>query len=124
MAGMEQMEWDQTPGNHGNHVFDTIPLIPLQSFPRARAPQLRFHQTPVLEQEISVFLMSEEMRNLLYIKKTIYQDTLTQLLASMLHKSEIEKVAGRLTRQCFHQCQVYSNERTPSGLIWGEPNAI
>jgi hypothetical protein len=38
MAGMEQMEWQQTPGNHGNHVFDvfdTIPLILFQSLPLA-----------------------------------------------------------------------------------------
>ena len=28
-----QMEWHQTPGNHVFDVFDTIPLIPLQSLP-------------------------------------------------------------------------------------------
>jgi hypothetical protein len=38
------MDWHQTPGNHGNHVFDTIPLVPLQSLPRAHSPQLRCHQ--------------------------------------------------------------------------------
>ena len=42
MAGTEQMEWHQTPGNHGTHVFDvfdTVPLIPFQSLQRARPPQ-------------------------------------------------------------------------------------
>ena len=38
MAGMVQMEWHQTPGNHVLVVFDTIPLILLQSLPRARPP--------------------------------------------------------------------------------------
>uniref|UniRef100_A0A8C7T8Z2 Protein tyrosine phosphatase receptor type N2 n=1 Tax=Oncorhynchus mykiss TaxID=8022 RepID=A0A8C7T8Z2_ONCMY len=33
MAGTEQMEWHQT---HGNPVFDTIPLIPLQPLPGAQ----------------------------------------------------------------------------------------
>jgi hypothetical protein len=36
MARTEQMEWHQTPGNHVFDVFDTIPLIPLQSLPQAR----------------------------------------------------------------------------------------
>uniref|UniRef100_A0A4W5LM42 LIM zinc-binding domain-containing protein n=1 Tax=Hucho hucho TaxID=62062 RepID=A0A4W5LM42_9TELE len=45
MAGTEQMEWHQTPGNH---VFDTIPLIRLQSLPQTRPPQLRCHQPPVI----------------------------------------------------------------------------
>ena len=48
IPGTEQMEWHQTPGNHVFDVFDTIPLIPLQSLPRARAPQLWCHQPPVL----------------------------------------------------------------------------
>ena len=47
---MKQMEWHQTPGNHGNHVFDefdTIPLTLLQSLTQARSPQLCCHQPPV-----------------------------------------------------------------------------
>ena len=32
---------------HGNHVFDTIPPIPLQPLPRACPPQLKCHQPPV-----------------------------------------------------------------------------
>jgi hypothetical protein len=46
------MEWHQTPGNPGNHVFDvleTIPLILLQSLPQARSPQFRCHQPPVID---------------------------------------------------------------------------
>ena len=35
MAGTERMEWHQTHGNHVLDVFDTIPLILLQSLPRA-----------------------------------------------------------------------------------------
>lgn len=46
MAGMEKMEWHQTPANQAN-LFDTIPPIPLQSLPEARSPQLRCHQLPV-----------------------------------------------------------------------------
>jgi hypothetical protein len=38
MAGTAQMEWHQTPGNHVFDVYDTIPLIPLQSLPRAFSP--------------------------------------------------------------------------------------
>nr|XP_046147162.1 synaptotagmin-like protein 3 isoform X3 [Oncorhynchus gorbuscha] len=45
MARTEQMEWHQT---HRNHVFNTIPLIPLQPLPRACPPQLNCHQPPVL----------------------------------------------------------------------------
>jgi hypothetical protein len=48
MAGTEQIEWHQTPGNHVFDVFDTIPLIQLQSLPLARSPQLRCHQPPVI----------------------------------------------------------------------------
>ena len=40
MPGTEQMEWNQTPGNHVFDVFDTVPLIPLQPLPQARSPQL------------------------------------------------------------------------------------
>ena len=51
MVRTEQMEWHQTPGNHGNHVFDvvfdTIPLVTLQPLPQARLPQLRCRQPPV-----------------------------------------------------------------------------
>ena len=43
MAEPEHLEWHQTPGNHGNHVFDTISPIPLQPLPRARPPQLCCH---------------------------------------------------------------------------------
>ena len=39
MSGTEQMEWN------GNHVFDTMPLIPLQSLPRARPPQMKVPPT-------------------------------------------------------------------------------
>uniref|UniRef100_A0A8C7N2H8 Very-long-chain (3R)-3-hydroxyacyl-CoA dehydratase n=1 Tax=Oncorhynchus kisutch TaxID=8019 RepID=A0A8C7N2H8_ONCKI len=42
MSGTEQMEWN---GNHGNHVFDTMPLIPLQSLPRACPPQMKVPPT-------------------------------------------------------------------------------
>ena len=45
MARTKQMEWHQT---HRNHVFNTIPLIPLQPLPRACPPQLSCHQPPVL----------------------------------------------------------------------------
>ena len=48
MPGMEQMEWHQTPGNHVFDVFNTIPLIPLQSLPQVCSSQLRGHQPPVL----------------------------------------------------------------------------
>jgi hypothetical protein len=42
MAGTEQMEWNQTPGNHVFYVFDTIPAIPLQPLPQAHPPHLRY----------------------------------------------------------------------------------
>ncbi|CDQ75192.1 unnamed protein product [Oncorhynchus mykiss] len=48
------MEWHQAPGNQVFDVFDTIPLIPLQPLPRARPPQLRCHQPPVLCLSISL----------------------------------------------------------------------
>uniref|UniRef100_A0A4W5RQB8 Kinesin family member 1A n=1 Tax=Hucho hucho TaxID=62062 RepID=A0A4W5RQB8_9TELE len=48
MAGTERMEWHQTHGNHVFDVVDTFPLIPLRPLPRARPPQLRYHQPPVL----------------------------------------------------------------------------
>ena len=41
MAGTAQMEWHQTPGNHRNRVFDTIPLIPLQLLPRAPSSPIK-----------------------------------------------------------------------------------
>ena len=47
MTRTERMEWHQTPGNHVFGVFDTIPLIPLQSLPQARPPPLRCHQPPL-----------------------------------------------------------------------------
>jgi hypothetical protein len=47
-AGTKHMERYQTPGNQVFDVFDTIPLIPLQSFPQARPPKWRCHQPPVL----------------------------------------------------------------------------
>ena len=37
MAG-QQMEWHQTHGNHLFNIFDTIPLILLESLTRACAP--------------------------------------------------------------------------------------
>ena len=49
MAGMEQMEWYQTHGNHVFDICDTIPLIRLQTLPRARPPQLRCDQPPVIQ---------------------------------------------------------------------------
>jgi hypothetical protein len=48
MTETEQMGWHETPGNHMFDPFDTIPLIPHQSFPRARSHQLRCHQLPVV----------------------------------------------------------------------------
>ena len=52
MAGTVQMEWHHTPGNHVFDVFDTIPMIPLQSLPQACSPQLRCHQPPVLHSNV------------------------------------------------------------------------
>jgi hypothetical protein len=48
MAGTALMEWHQTHGNQVFDVFATIPPTLLQTIPRARAPQLRCHQLPVL----------------------------------------------------------------------------
>ena len=48
MSGTEQMEWQQTQGNHVFNVVDTVPPILLQPLPRAHPPQLRCHQSPVL----------------------------------------------------------------------------
>ena len=48
MAVTERMEWHQTPGNHVSDVFDTISLVLLRPLPRARPPQLRCHQPPVI----------------------------------------------------------------------------
>ena len=48
IAGTKLMEWHLSPGNHVFDVFDTIPRILLQSLPRARPPQLRCHQPPVM----------------------------------------------------------------------------
>ena len=45
---MAEMEWHQTHGNHMFDVFDSIPLISLQPLPRARPPQLRSNQPPVI----------------------------------------------------------------------------
>ena len=39
--------WNGVNGMASNHVFDTIPPIPLQPLPLARPPQLRCHQPPV-----------------------------------------------------------------------------
>ena len=41
-------------GNHVFDLFDTIPLIPLQPLPRARPPQLRGPQPPVVNVQITV----------------------------------------------------------------------
>ena len=43
--------WNGANGMASNHVFDefdTIPQIPLQPLPRARPPQLRCDQPPVV----------------------------------------------------------------------------
>lgn len=47
MSGTAHMEWHQTLGFQVVDVFDNIPLIPLQSLPQARTPQLSCHQPPV-----------------------------------------------------------------------------
>ena len=60
------MEWHQTPGNHGNHVFDvfdTIPLILLQSLERDGSSQLRCHQPPV----VLPAAMKTAMKNMTYL---------------------------------------------------------
>ena len=54
MAGTEQMEWHQTHGNHVFDVFNTIPPFPLQPLPRARPPQFRCHQPPVIQIHIHI----------------------------------------------------------------------
>jgi hypothetical protein len=43
LAGTDQVEWHQIPGDHVFDVFETIPPIPLQPLPRAHPPQLRRH---------------------------------------------------------------------------------
>ena len=49
-AGTEQMEWHLETNVFD--VFDTIPLILLQSLPQARSAQLRCHQPPVIYSSI------------------------------------------------------------------------
>jgi hypothetical protein len=39
------MEWHQIPGNHVFDVFDTIPLILLQSLTQAHSPQFKVPPT-------------------------------------------------------------------------------
>lgn len=45
LSRTEWMEWHHA---HINHVFDTIPPIPLQPLPQASPPQLRCQQYPVV----------------------------------------------------------------------------
>jgi hypothetical protein len=52
--GTVQMEWHQTPRNHVIAVFDKILLIPLQPLPRARPPQLRCNQPPVISYAVFI----------------------------------------------------------------------
>jgi hypothetical protein len=40
--------WNGASGMASNQVFDTIPPTPLKPLPRARPPQLRRHQPPVV----------------------------------------------------------------------------
>jgi hypothetical protein len=47
MAGTEQTEWHQTPGNHLFDVFDTIPLI-ITTSPFSSI-KVQHHQPPMLQ---------------------------------------------------------------------------
>jgi hypothetical protein len=56
MSGTGQMEWHQTPVNNMFDVFDTIPLIALQSLPRVHSPQLKCQQCPVVCMHVCVIV--------------------------------------------------------------------
>ena len=99
MGRMTQMESHKMPGNHVFDVFNTIPMISLQSLPQARPPQLRIHQPPVLQRYSPAGNLSFNIHNRLHTKE--YSTGASRCLSGILKRIITAQVRGTLLGSSF-----------------------